>query len=312
MNPSAPPATVREAAEWLVRLDHQCDDATQQAFRTWLAADPLHPQTIARLQGYLSPLKQAPARAALRRARQPRSATVVKCLALALLLGLGSGPLYQYSQRGYWSADLDTASGQWRETLLADGSELQLQGGSAVDLHFDARQRRVKLLHGEILVTVAKDAQRPFYVDTPHGSIRALGTRFLVELSDGATWVRMLESSTRLDSAGQTLTLDAGQRVRLDAHGLGRVETIDAGAQERAWTARQLLASDEPLADVLERLARHRPGVLWFDRQALQGVRVTAMLPADDSERALRLLARTLPIEVSTYTPWLTRVTLKP
>ena len=35
------------------------------------------------------------------------------------------------------------------------------------------------------------------------------------------------------------------------------------------------------------------------------------MLPADDSDSALRLLERTLPIEVSRYSPWLTRVTLK-
>jgi transmembrane sensor len=48
-----------------------------------------------------------------------------------------------------------------------------------------------------------------------------------------------------------------------------------------------------------------------FDRQALQGIRVTVMLPTDDSDRALRLLTRTLPIEVSTYTPWITRVRLK-
>jgi len=311
MNQPLPPAVLRQAAEWLVRLDHQGEGASEQAFRVWLAADPQHPQAIARLQGHLLPLAKAPARAALRRARQPRqSATLVKCLALALLLA--AVPAYQYEQRGYLFADLSTARGQWKQTLLADGSDLQLEGNSAVNLHLDATQRRVQLLSGEILVTVAKDARRPFYVDTPQGSIRALGTRFIVERTETATVVTMLESSTRIESAGQALTLGPGQRVRLDASGPGEVKTVDTGALQQAWADHQLLANDEPLADVLERLARHRPGLLMFDRKALQGLRVTVMLPTDDSERALRLLKRTLPIEVSSYTPWLTRVSLKP
>lgn len=304
------PDVLRQAAEWLVRLDHHADAATEQAFNAWLASDPRHPQGIARLQGHLAPLTQAPARAALRRTRQPRT-NVIKPLALALLLGLAAVPAYQYGERGYLVADLSTDRGQWRQELLADGSALQLEGDSAVDLRLDADQRRVRLLHGEILVNVAKDAQRPFYVDTPQGSIRALGTRFIVELSNGATQVKMHESSTRIDSAGQTLTLGPGQSVRFDARGPGKVENIDPVALQQAWNHHQLLANDQTLAEVLERLARHRPGLLSFNPQALQGLRVTVLLPADDSDRALRLLARTLPIEVRTYTPWLTRVSLK-
>ncbi|GGL27022.1 hypothetical protein GCM10009091_06200 [Pseudomonas brenneri] len=303
------PTILRQAAEWLVRLDHQPDAASQQAFHAWLAADPQHPLAVARLQGHLSPLKQAPARAALRRARQQPKA--IKGLALGLLIGLLALPVYQYSQRGYLFADLSTASGQWQQQRLDDGSALQLDGGSAVDLHFDANQRRVRLLQGELLVDVAKDARRPFYVDTPQGSIRALGTRFIVERSGDATVVRMLESSTRIDSGTQQLTLNPGQRVRLEASGPGRVEAFDARAHEAAWDTHQLLASDEPLADVLERLGRHRSGLLLFDRQALHGLRVTVMLPFDDPARALRLLQRTLPIEISSYTPWVTRVSLK-
>jgi transmembrane sensor len=40
-------------------------------------------------------------------------------------------------------------------------------------------------------------------------------------------------------------------------------------------------------------------------------LRVTAVLPADDSQRALRLLARSLPIKIEHYTPWITRVSLE-
>jgi transmembrane sensor len=312
MKPTLPHAVLRQAAEWMVRLDHPTDTDTEQHFRAWLAADPQHLEAMTRLQGHIAPLQELHGRTALRRARQPRRrATAVKCLALLAVLGLTGVPGYQYWQRGYLLADHSTDSRQWRHEYLADGSELQLESSSAVDLKFDATQRRVQLLQGEILIDVAKDAHRPFYVDTPQGSIRALGTRFIVERNGEATVVSMLESSTRIDSAGQTLTLNSGQRVRFDAQGVGTVSKVDPAALQAAWSAHQMLAHDEPLADVLERIARDRPGLLMFDRSAMQALRVTVMLPADDSDRALRLLARTLPIEVQTYSPWITRVSLK-
>jgi transmembrane sensor len=312
MSQPIPAPVLRQAAEWLVRLDHQVDAETQHNYRAWLASDPQHLAAMNRLQGHIAPFQQAPARAALRRAREPRrNAQRVKCLALLAALGLAAAPGYQYAQHGYLLADYSTNSREWDRQALADGSQLQLESSSAVNLHFDAGQRRVQLLEGEILVDVAKDAQRPFYVDTPQGSVRALGTRFIVERNGDATVVSMLESSTRIESAGQTLTLGPGERVRFGPQGPGPTGRIDPAAAQAAWSAQQLLASDEPLGDVLERVARHRQGLLIFDRKALQALRVTVMLPGNDSDRALRLLARTLPIEVRTYSPWVTRVTLK-
>lgn len=309
------PATLREAAQWLVRLDNQGDAETRQAFQDWLAADPRHAAAITRLQGHLQPLGELPrqpARAALRRARQPGVGTrTVKALALAGML-VAAGLLGQQQwQRGYLLADISTTTGHWLDQHLADGSELSLNGDSAVDWDFDATQRRIRLLRGELRVQVAKDAARPFYVDTPQGSIRALGTRFIVERRADATVVTMLESATRIDSGGRRLVLNAGEQVRLDARGPGPVTKVDTVAQEGAWNQHQLLVTDQPLSDVLDRLARHRQGLLLFDRAALAGLRVTVMLPTDDSDRALRLLERALPLQVSRYTPWLTRVTLR-
>lgn len=311
MNSSLPHSIRRQAAEWLVRLDHQTDAETRQAFTEWLALDPQHASAIARLQGHLAPLQTLPAQpatATLRRAASSRRhGRSIASLALLAMVGL----LGSYSmQQGLMFADLHTASGERQHQRLADGSQIDLDSDSAVDLDFDPQQRRVKLLRGEILVEVAKDPARPFSVVTAQGSIRALGTRFLVEQLDDATQVTMLESATRIDAGGRSQTLNAGQRLRFDANGPGAVEQVDSQALQNAWDDRQLLAYNQPLTDVLERLARHRKGLVLFDKQALSALRVTVMLPTDDSDRALRLLARTLPIEISHYTPWLTRVTL--
>ncbi|MBV6288757.1 FecR family protein [Pseudomonas aegrilactucae] len=315
MSPSSPASVRRQAAEWLVRLDHQPDATTTQAFADWLAADPLHAQAIDRLRGHLAPLHTLPALPAgkaLRRAGQRRRPSRVATLALATLVGTSALLGYPYWQQGFVLADLSTGEQQWLSEHLPDGSQLELDARSAVDLQFDTTQRRVRLLRGEMLVEVAKDAQRPFYVDTPQGSIRALGTRFIVERQAQATVITMLESATQVDSAGHSQTVNAGQRLRFDGNGPGTLQQVDGTALQNAWAAHQVLAYDQPLPEVLERLARHRKGLVLFDSKVLAALRVTVMLPTDDSDRALRLLARTLPIQVRHYTPWVTVVSLTP
>ena len=89
MKPAIAPQVMRQAAEWLVRLDHgsDADAQTEQQFRAWLAADPQHHEAITRLQGHIAPLQELPARAALRRAQPPRRrASGVKGLALLAVL----------------------------------------------------------------------------------------------------------------------------------------------------------------------------------------------------------------------------------
>lgn len=314
MNTPPPDTVLRQAAEWLMRLDHQPDAALHEAFQRWQAAAPQHAAAVARLQGHLAPLHNLPAQAARRALQQAeREPKGRRFQALALAVCVVSAAVLggKHWQQGYLLADISTGNNQWVSERLADGSQLQLDGHSAVDVQLDTSQRRVRLLAGGVLVNVAKDG-RPFYIDTPQGSIRALGTRFTVERQADSTVLTMLESTTLVQSAGRSVQVTAGQRLRIGANGPGTVERADAKAQEQAWQQHQLLAQDQPLADVLERLARHQSGVLLFDRQALAALRVTVMLPVDDSPRALRLLARTLPIEVTHFTPWLTRVTLKP
>ncbi|MBF4209452.1 MULTISPECIES: FecR family protein [Pseudomonas] len=315
MSPSPSAAVLREAAEWLVRLDDEPSAADQQAFSAWLAEADEHLDAVQRLQGSLAPLRElprAPARAALQRvtARAPGK-QALKALAVSLALLLPGAALLQHYPPAYLMADLRTGTGQWRSEQLPDGSRISLEGRTAVDLQFDAQTRTVRLLSGDILVDVAKDAARPFRVVTEHGSIRALGTRFRVERLDESTRLVMIESSTEVRSGASTQTVSAGQQVQFSASGMQAVQAVDASGQEQAWARQQMLVREQPLSEVLERLARNHQGYLLFDAKALAHLNVTAVLPADDSERALRLLARSFPIRVEHYTPWLTRVRLE-
>jgi transmembrane sensor len=194
--------------------------------------------------------------------------------------------------------------------VLDDGSRLTLGSATAVNTRWSAELRQVDLLAGEILVDVAKDAARPFVVETAHGRIRALGTRFIVRRDDDATLLTMIESRTAV-SAGtdEELTVAAGERARLSARGVERLDGVDPRATQDAFQARRLLVQDRPLPEVLDQIARHRRGLVRYESGALQGIRVSAVLPLDDTDRALQLLVDNFPgLRVRTVTPWLVLV----
>ena len=311
MNSPRADIAAEQAARWIVRLsadDPAERDTAQAGFAAWKAADPLHASAAAGMENLLRQLSAArepaggdhrPARAALaaiapKRPRQ-RLRQLAAASAVAVLLLL-TGALLIGERPAYLLADLRSPTGQWSTHTLADGSRLTLAGGSAVNVRFNAGERHVELVRGDILVDVAKDAQRPFFVDSGQAAIRALGTRFSVRSEDGATILSMLES-TVLAQVPQhpAVVVQAGQRTRITDDGVGPLTSIDAASVQDAWRARQLVVDDLPLAEVLDELARHRPGQLHYDRAQIAGIRVAAVLPLDDTDKALQLLIDNFP-----------------
>jgi len=305
-----------QAAEWVLRLGEDDLDAKEQAeLLAWLNADPRHQATLQRMQGVISQLQglreqRRPVAAALKVASQGRSISRRMVLGLALTAAvLGALPFAGTTPQA-WFADLHTAPAQWHSETLADGSRITLAGNSVVDVQFSASERRILLRKGQILIDVAHDRDRPLRVLTEEGSFRALGTRFVVSHRDQRSELTMLESRVEARSAvsGDQRVVGRGERAWVARDGLGPLPAIDPQRVEQAWQQHQLVADGVPLDQVLDALAAQRQGVLRFDRQAMQGLRVSAVLPLDDSERALRLLAEALPIRIGGVGRWWTTV----
>lgn len=307
---------INEAAYWLTLLhDDLATDADREAFDAWRDADPRHAVALERMRslwGSFDELPAAPARVALKHAFARRGSTAssrgVQAIALLGVLvcgwiGLDNMPV--------WFADQRTSVGERREVALSDGSHIQLNSNSAVDVKFDGQQRVIELLAGELWVEVAKDAKRPFVVRTDQGTATALGTRYLVQrAADGSTVVSVLESVVAAQPNGAAaVKLKVGEKTTLKD---GRVQTPQpiGNTDPDAWTRGLLKVDDQPLSEVLQALASYRRGLVRFDEQALQGLRVSGVFRLDDTDAALATLADNLPITVEHFTDLL--VVIKP
>ena len=303
---------IQQAANWLTRLhDEDVTDADRQAFNTWCEADPRHAVAIDRMRalwGSLDSVPAQPARLALNRAFAPQRARSAQVLGV---LGVVFCGWLSLEHLPVWMADQRTGVGERRQIALEDGSQLQLNSNSAVDVKFDGHQRVIELLQGELWVDVAKDAQRPFVVRTDQGTATALGTRYLVKRApDGTTVVTVIESTVAVKGeVEEGVKVIAGQRSVLD-HGRAMPAQAIGNADPDAWTRGLLKVNDQPLSEVLQTLASYRPGMVRFDPQALRDLRVSGVFKLDDTAAALSTLADNLPIQVEYFTDLL--VVIKP
>lgn len=303
---------IRAAAQWYARLaSGTANDATQQAWQHWHAADPLHQAAWRRIEAVREQVGQVPGRLAsssLQGATQSRR-QVLRGIALLASAG-GLAALGWRSEPGQrLTADLASSVGERRRFVLDDGSRVMLDTRSAVDLRFDAQQRLLVLRSGALLVETAPDPQqRPFLVETPHGQVRALGTRFTVTLGEGGSEVAVLEKAVEVSPREGTVRvrLEAGQRLGFNRDSVGTPRAVDATTA--AWTQGSLIAIDRPLGELLAELSRYRNGWLRCDPR-IAGLKVSGAFPLGDTDLALAALESGFPLTVVRRTRyWVTLV----
>ncbi|MCY1273069.1 Protein FecR [compost metagenome] len=307
-----PAAILDEAAAWLVQLHGgEAGEADQQAWRQWRQRSEVHARAWERAERLLQRLGGLPPELAmpvLGRGRELPRRRALKQLAVLL----GAAPLAWAAWRAEpwqeWLADQRSAVGELRELTLPDGSRLTLNTASAVDLRFDATQRLVRLVQGEILIATAADPRvppRPFLVSSAEGRMRALGTRFSVRQDAGHTHLAVLDGAVEVRPLrGPARVVEAGQGGEFDVTGFRALDTVDASAA--AWTRGMLMADRMPLGAFAAELARYRHGIVRCD-PAVAGLPISGAYPIRDRARSLAMLQATYPIRVRAVTDyWVT------
>ncbi|TDV59137.1 FecR domain-containing protein [Pseudomonas sp. LP_7_YM] len=315
-SPQPSPAVVRQAIEWMIRLnDHTVSPPLRQRCDQWRAAHPDHEcawQWVQRLDTDLhSQFEALPASGAAINALQATAQRLGRRQALKLLSGLVVAGAGAYLARDLtpwqqWTADFSTQVGQRSGVALADGTRLLLNTDSAVDQHLSAKQRLIALSKGEILVTCGADTgsttPRPLLISCQHGRVEGLTGRFVVRQDEHRTRLSVMEGRVLIHSLGSSpQTVLAGQSYSLNGQRAELLPALDM--DPGAWADGLLVTRDMRLDDFIAEVARYRRGYVACEQDIGQ-LRLSGVFRLEDTDKLLAILAQTLPVRLKYRTRW--------
>jgi transmembrane sensor len=210
-----PDHITKQAAEWFARS--RADDFSapdQDRLDAWLEADPAHrtafDETLAAWDeaGRLVMPSLPGVKTSLPKVRSffpwPRlrlaGLGLVACLIVCVVALKSELISYRNLNLGKQNT-YRTDAGVVRVITLPDGSRLEMNGNSTVDVRFNPWQRNVTLAEGELFLEVQPDPDRPLEVRSHNGVIRVLGTRFNVRSRGGRVSVDVERGRVRIDVA---------------------------------------------------------------------------------------------------------------
>lgn len=300
-------AVARAAGQWLALMESgAANDDDRLKLQRWRDSSSAHEsawQKAQLLRQRFSGLPTALAMATLDRPEPGRRAVLKRALGVAALVP-AAWLIGRQLPLEVWRADLQTATGERRRVPLGDGSRLQLNTASAVNVDLPARL--LTLVRGEMALQVPGGAA--LTIQSPYGRIVVSRSEVCVRLDAEQCRVSVVSGAVQLQPLrGPLSTLEAGQEISLGVSGAGPVSTFDS--QLPGWREGVLMAQNQPLGDFLRELGRYRAGLLRWE-PALETLRVTGSFRLDNTDRILELLAASLPVDVQMRTRYW--VTLSP
>lgn len=290
-----------EASMWLVVLEREeVSEADLAEFRKWLNQSTRHRATFNSLQylwkdlaalqelddiaesvSTIASQHQSTASKGAARNRDFQKRWPWGRMAASFLLGLVLVAVLsqQYMDSLYLQEAHVTAVGEQRTLTLPDGSTLQLNTDSHVQVDYSRASRSIHLEQGEVHFDVERDTRRPFLVYAGGGLVEAVGTAFTVRLrphdevevtveegrvalavvvdQEGGTSQANLASALR--SPQQKLAeLTAGQSTVFGAQ-VDRIAQMQPSEINRklAWRQGLLAYADDPLYSVVADVSRY-------------------------------------------------------
>lgn len=312
-----------QARVWLVRLDadEPLSNEERAALRAWMTSHPSHRAELIRLSKFWRqanvltelavPIEHASrARRMWRELKMPALA-IAATAALALVAVLVWRPDQNV---GKHNGIYGTAIGQQHRIDLPDGSSIALNTDSQVQVSYGDRIRKIHLLRGEALFTVAHDSSRPFEVRAAEGVVRAVGTAFSVRVEDMRVSVTVTtgvvdvartdkDAPTQGDSIVEEVhtlgRLKAGQMTTFGNEGSIAVRQLDQPELRRqvSWQEGYLEFSGEPLSEVVAQMNRYSPVTLRIADPQLADLAIGGRFRVGDLQAVLEVLSSNFGVE---------------
>ena len=326
-----------EASEWLVSFSEgEVDAEARAAFTRWLRTSPEHIWAYLRVSAFwhdaemidqathgdidglvaralsetnvvsLKEIGHASASSGIaeRRATFFRPWSIAAALMIVCI-----GALFAVLQfRGGQS--YATGIGELRTVTLADGSKVELNACSRINVRFGDSRRYIELLEGQARFSVMKDAARPFIVRSGSTDVKAVGTQFDVNRKPTGTIVTVFEGSVAISRPATERTasvpaaeeiprvlLSPGDQVTVTPRTITPAKKANLAAAT-AWTEGLLMFDSAPLSEVVREFNRHnlKPMVIMDER--LLDLRISGIFPASGAERLTGFLQERFDIVV--------------
>ena len=337
-----------EAAQWLIKLDGDEAPSKQDllALKEWLSRSPVHRHELNTLNAFwgnniltelVVPLGKHEPNVGLLKSglgwltsfQGMAVASAFSALMLFLFMFLQEP---SPEMNGFYA----TAVGQQKTITLEDGSVLQLNTDSQIDVRYTDEYRNIHLLQGEVHFDVSKDKQRPFNVYAGIGRIQAIGTEFTVYLKKKDVDILVTEGQVALDAITTLLAsatrspdtvkadsdklsnsnaperlglLSEGQSVTLNIQEVAEgskkelIDTIEVVeteklTQRQAWRKGMLVFSGETLEQVVEEISRYTTMSIEIADPEVRNIQIGGRFKVGDVDNMFQALEANFGLEV--------------
>jgi transmembrane sensor len=199
----------------------------------------------------------------------------------------------------YWRDNaLVTGVGQQQVRLLRDGTRVVLNTDTRIEVNYDARARRVRLIRGEARFDVSKHPTWPFFVSVGDQEIRALGTSFIVRhddiedlsvtLVEGRISVRPIARNEEAPSQDPQV-LAPGQRLIISRRHAPAVDRPEL-TRVTAWERGRVEFEETPLEDAANEMNRYSTTQVTIADAEAARLSIGGVFRAGDSDEFVRVV----------------------
>jgi transmembrane sensor len=281
-----------KAASWVAQLhDEQRSPDVDAGVRAWLGESEHHRRAFDRMTSAWELAGKIQMRArgdgsAIRTGRRSRFIPWAAAMAATLVLAVMAAAYF-------WRDNVVvTGVGQRQVRLLQDGTRVVLNTDTRIEVDYDERTRRVRLVRGEAWFDVAKRPTWPFLVVVGGQEIRALGTSFIVRhdaaqdlsvtLVEGRISVAPIARNDKASSQNAQI-LTPGQRLTISRHHAPAVDRPELN-RVTAWERGRVEFEDTPLGDAANEMNRYTTTHIIVADADVAQLRIGGVFRAGDSD----------------------------
>ncbi|MGC1303388.1 MAG: FecR domain-containing protein, partial [Caulobacteraceae bacterium] len=201
-------------------------------------------------------------------------------------------------------ARAETAVGERRSVMLADGTHVELNTDTALAWRLKRDVRQLWLERGEAALSVAADRGRPFLLSANHTDTRLWPGQFDARLRGDSLDLAILSGRAQLQPRRALFTTAIGRsQAGTAAGGSGPSGLLitDTGVVDRglsdidlraavSWRRGEIVFDGEPLAGAVEEYNRYLTRKLVIGDRRLAGLRLDGRFPTSNPDGFLTVL----------------------